>query len=185
MQGAVVSSAVAAAAVGAALGGWLSDAAGGRICRPQGTFYQIGRATWTLLPARASRSARTSLAHDTAACDISTTLIIDRCWTCAGRKQALLVGDALFAAGALLMGLATGISTLITGQAWRRQRSSASHACSAARQEDPSAPGCPAGHGHAVKSCSISVAPLRLECGQIPQSWLCTPAPTCVVRRAI
>lgn len=30
VQGAVVSSAVAAAAVGAALGGWLSDAAGGR-----------------------------------------------------------------------------------------------------------------------------------------------------------
>lgn len=32
-----------------------------------------------------------------------------------GRKRTLLVGDALFAAGAVLMGLAPGISTLITG----------------------------------------------------------------------
>lgn len=34
---------------------------------------------------------------------------------CTGRKRALLVGDVLFAAGALLMGLATGINSLITG----------------------------------------------------------------------
>ncbi len=33
-----------------------------------------------------------------------------------GRKKTLLVGDALFAAGALLMAAAQGVGTLIAGQ---------------------------------------------------------------------
>ena len=34
----------------------------------------------------------------------------------AGRKKTLLVGDALFAAGAILMAAAQGVGTLIAGQ---------------------------------------------------------------------
>jgi MFS family permease len=36
----------------------------------------------------------------------------------AGRKRALLVGDALFAAGAILMAAAQGVGTLVAGKLW-------------------------------------------------------------------